>query len=161
MKTCLFCTESCSPISNVGGGDPSDGDEEHQQREETNLLEFEEDSIALQEQLRAFLIISKILKIPKAKFCQLLQQNGGNFQPETWLGVCSSCGESVSQFYKTLQQVSKLERKLAAIEAELLVKIHNSNEQRLPCGNAVQEQIRNVVITTVNSNESTFHFKPS
>jgi len=155
MKTCLFCTETCSPISNVGGGDSSDGEEDHQQREEATPLNFKEDSVALQEHLRAFLIISKILKISEAKFCQLLQQNGGSFQLETWLGVCTSCGESVSEFYKTLQQVSKLEKKLATIEAELLLKIHNSNEQRLPCGNAVQEQIRNVVITTVNSNEST------
>jgi len=157
LRQSVFCTETCSPISNVGDGDSSDGDgdEDHQQRGEANPLDFKEDSIALQKQLEAFLIISKILKISQVKLCQFLQQNEGNFQPETWLGVCSSCGESVSEFYKTLQQVSKLEKKLAAIEAELLVKIHKSNEQRLPCGNGVQEQIRSVVLTTANSNETT------
>jgi len=51
--------------------------------------------------------------------CQFLGKGNGEFYPELWFNVCESCGDEVFEFYVTLKQISRLERKLTEFETEL------------------------------------------
>ncbi|ODM92245.1 Zinc finger and BTB domain-containing protein 16-A [Orchesella cincta] len=135
MTSCLFCTSSSPPPA------------------QPSPLVFQGDSV-INEQLKAILVLKHILKIPQETLRRFLQQNNGQFNPEIWLNLCSSCADSVHQFLETLKQISRLEKKLNGIETELKLKMQNSKE--VASGSPVAEQIRTCVLYGYSIPETSF-----
>ncbi|CAL8136261.1 unnamed protein product [Orchesella dallaii] len=82
------------------------------------LLPFEGDS-AIQKELQSFFILKTILKLPNDALCNYVSKDAGKPNSQPWAHLCVPCGHLVTQFYETLKQFKKFERKLGRIEAEL------------------------------------------
>ncbi|CAL8114426.1 unnamed protein product [Orchesella dallaii] len=138
---CLFCASPCSPDFVINSCGRVKSEKENNSLEEDNSYNFPfngasaslphsfsfgGDDKAIEEHLRAVFILTKILKIPHETLCQFLGKGNGQFSPELWFNVCESCGNSVTQFYVTIKQLSKLERRLASLQTQLIDKMRTS-----------------------------------
>ncbi|CAL8114430.1 unnamed protein product [Orchesella dallaii] len=140
---CLFCALPCSPDFVINSCGRVKSENENNSLEDNDSYNFPfhgtysslppsfsfgGDDKAIEEHLRAVFILTKILKIPYETLCQFLGKGNGQFSPEMWFNVCESCGNSVTQFYTTLKQLSKLERKLASLQTQLIDKMRTSQD---------------------------------
>ncbi|CAL8143435.1 unnamed protein product [Orchesella dallaii] len=110
---CIFCARDCPPAFAIENGKVTRIAEEFEQ------TSFPSKELILSRQLDAINTAKHILNISDETCYKLLSQFDGQFNPEFWMKVCSSCEIFVKQFNSSRKEIKRLEEMMMDIKVKL------------------------------------------